>query len=125
MDVELVRSYCMQKLSVTESFPFNDTALVFKVADKMFALLNLEYPQSINLKCDPAKALELREEFEEIKPGYHMNKKHWNTLELTGTLSNKLIEELIDHSYELVVSKLTLKQQRELNQDQTNEELLQ
>lgn len=106
MDVELVRSYCMQKTGVTESFPFNDTALVFKVADKMFALLNLEYPQSINLKCDPAKALELREEFEEIKPGYHMNKKHWNALELSGTLSNKLIEELINLSYELVVEKL-------------------
>ena len=115
MDIELVRSYCMQKSGVSESFPFNDTALVFKVADKMFALLNLEYPQSINLKCDPAKTLELREEFEEIKPGYHMNKKHWNTLDLTGTINPKLIEDLIDHSYELVVSKLTLKQQRKLN----------
>lgn len=109
MNVENVREYCLNKKAVTESFPFNETTLVFKVADKIFALLSLDYPHSINLKCDPQKALELREYYEEIKPGYHMNKQHWNTVELTGTLNDKLIRELIDHSYDLVVDKLTKK----------------
>jgi predicted DNA-binding protein (MmcQ/YjbR family) len=82
---------------------------------KIFALLNLEYPHSISLKCDPVRAIELREKYEDIKPGYHMNKKHWNTLDLTGTLDDKLIQELIDHSYELVVSKLPRKTKVELD----------
>ena len=109
MDIEIVRKYCLEKKGVTEGFPFNETALVFKVMDKMFALLNLEYPHSINLKCDPLRAIELREMYEDINPGYHMSKKHWNTLDLTGTLDDKLICELIDHSYDLVVSKLPRK----------------
>lgn len=116
MDIEIVREYCIKKTGVTEGFPFNETTLVFKVMDKIFALLNLEYPHSINLKCDPARAIELREKYEDIKPGYHMNKEHWNTLDLTGTLSNKLVWELIDHSYDLVVNNLPLKVREKLNE---------
>ena len=115
MDIELVREYCISKKGVTESFPFNESTLVFKVMDKIFALLNLEFPHSINLKCDPIKAVELREEYEDITPGYHMNKTHWNTLDLTGTLANRMVKELIDHSYNLVVDKLPRKTREELN----------
>ncbi len=115
MDIELVRQYCIKKTMVSEGFPFNETTLVFKVMGKIFALLNLEYPHSISLKCDPVRAIELREKYEDIKPGYHMNKKHWNTLDLTGTLSDKLIRELIDYSYELVVKSLPKKIQSQLN----------
>ena len=115
MDIELVRQYCIKKTMVSEGFPFNETTLVFKVMGKIFALLNLEYPHSISLKCDPVRAIELREKYEDIKPGYHMNKKHWNMLDLTGTLDDKLIQELIDHSYDLVVSKLPRKTKEELD----------
>lgn len=115
MNVENVREYCLKKKAVTESFPFDDTTLVFKVVDKIFALLSLDYPHSINLKCDPQKAIELREYYDEIKPGYHMNKTHWNTVELTGTLNDKLIKELIDHSYDLVAFKLPKKIKEQLN----------
>lgn len=115
MDIEGVRQYCIEKTMATEGFPFDETTLVFKVMGKIFALLNLEYPHSINLKCDPVRAIELREKYEDIKPGYHMNKKHWNMLDLTGTLDDKLIQELIDHSYDLVVSKLPRKTKEELD----------
>ncbi len=106
MDTEKVREYCLKKNNVTESFPFNDETLVFKIFGKMFCLLNLVYPYSVNLKCEPEKAVKLREEFEEIKPGFHMNKKHWNTVDLTGELQEDFIKNLIDNSYNLVVSKL-------------------
>lgn len=109
MNIEEIRSYCIAKKHVTEGFPFNDTTLVFKVHNKMFALLNLEEPQSINLKCDPERAIQLREEFTEIRPGYHMNKKHWNTLDLNGFLNDELILELIDHSYQLIWDSLPKK----------------
>lgn len=115
MDIEKIRKYCLSKSGVTEGFPFDDTTLVFKVMSKMFCLLNLNYPQGINLKCEPGKAVILREEYEEITPGYHMNKKHWNTLDLTGSLNSSLIMELIDHSYELVVQGLTKKEKEELS----------
>lgn len=114
MDVEKVREYCLNKKGVTESFPFDDTTLVFKVMNKMYALLNLEPPVSINLKCDPEKAVVLREEYEEVKPGYHMNKVHWNTLDLTGGLRESFVKEMIDHSYELIVAKLPKKVKAEL-----------
>lgn len=104
----------MSKPAVTEGFPFNDTALVFKVADKMFALLDLESDLSINLKCDPEKSIELRERFSAILPGYHMNKKHWNTVYIDGTISKEKVYELIDHSYNLVVSKLPGKIKKEI-----------
>jgi len=115
MDIEIVRQYCLEKKGVTEGFPFNETTLVFKVMDKIFALLNLEFPHSINLKCDPVRAIELREKFEDITPGYHMSKKHWNTLDLNGTLDDKLVRELIDHSYDLVVDRLPKKTKRSLD----------
>ena len=86
----------------SEHFPFDETTLVFKVNSKMFALTDLEGPLSVNLKCDPELAIDLREHYPSVKPGYHMNKKHWNTIEIDGSLSDKLIIEWIDHSYKLI-----------------------
>ncbi len=114
MDIEYVRKYCLKKKGVSESFPFDENTLVFKVQSKMFCLMNLTYPHSINLKCDPERSIILREEYAEIIPGYHMNKKHWNTIDLTGTLKASLIKELIDHSYELTVKKLKKSEREEL-----------
>ncbi|WBU88010.1 MmcQ/YjbR family DNA-binding protein [Cellulophaga omnivescoria] len=115
MNVEEVRAYCILKKGITEEFPFDEHTLVFKVVGKMFALLPLErLPPQINLKCNPELALELREKYDgAITPGFHMNKKHWNTI-LIERISPSLLKELIDHSYNLVVSKLTKKQQTEL-----------
>ncbi len=112
MDIEKIREYCLNKNGVTESFPFDDETLVFKVISKMFCLCNLTFPLSINLKCDPDKAIDLRERFMEITPGYHMNKKHWNTIDINGTLKDTLILEMIDDSYSLCVQKLTKKEKR-------------
>jgi predicted DNA-binding protein (MmcQ/YjbR family) len=105
MNIEELRDYCISKSGVTEEFPFNETTLVFKVMGKMFALTNLEGDWSLSLKCDPDRAIELREQFPAIQPGYHMNKVHWNTLMMDGSLSQKLIFELVDHSYQLVKEK--------------------
>lgn len=115
MDIETFRNYCISKKGVTEELPFGPDALVFKVMGKMFALAGLdEIPLRVNLKCDPERAIELRENHEQnILPGYHMNKKHWNTLVLDGQLNPELIFELTDHSFELVVNSLTKKQQQE------------
>ena len=115
MDIETLRSYCISKKGVTEDFPFDDVTLVFKVMGKMFALVSLErLPLQVNLKCNPEKAIVLREEYDgAILPGYHMSKVHWNTL-IVEKISPKLILELIDHSYDLVVSKLTKKLKDEL-----------
>ena len=107
MNNEEIREYCLSKPGVTESLPFNDTALVFKVVDKMFALLDLsEDSRGITLKCDPELALELREQYPEVTPAYHFNKEHWNTVVIDGTISDKLIFSWIDNSYNLVVQKL-------------------
>lgn len=110
MNVEEFRAYCLSKKWVTEGFPFDEHTMVFKVANKMFALYPLErHPPQANLKCDPERAIELRETHDGVViPGYHMSKKHWNTLFL-NSLSEKLIKELIDHSYDLVFSKLPKK----------------
>lgn len=115
MNIEQFRAYCITKKGITEEFPFDADTLVFKVMGKMFALAPLErLPSQVNLKCDPERAIELRETYEGvIMPGYHMSKVHWNTIFLENTLP-KLIQELIDHSYDLVVSKLTKKQKEEL-----------
>ncbi|MDC0584678.1 MmcQ/YjbR family DNA-binding protein [Bacteroidales bacterium] len=121
MNVEELRDYFLSKKATSESFPFDDNALVFKVMDKMYGLITLN-DADINLKCDPEKAIELREEYDDILPGYHMNKKHWNTISTTGSLSSTLIKEMIDHSYDLVVSKLTRKKKEELNQLTSNSE---
>lgn len=114
MNVELLRDYCLAKKGVTEGFPFDNKTLVFKVMGKMFALTGVEDFNGINLKCDPEKALELREEHPAIRPGYHMNKKHWNTVEMDGSLDDGFILELVDHSYELIVSSLPKKLKTEL-----------
>lgn len=109
MNIEEYRSYCLSKKATTESFPFNETTLVFKVAGKMFALTNIDLFESVNLKCDPERAIELRETFNGVKPGFHMNKKHWNTVRVLSDVPNELLMELIDHSYQLVVKSLTKK----------------
>jgi predicted DNA-binding protein (MmcQ/YjbR family) len=114
MNIEEYRNYCLQKKGVTEGFPFDNTTLVFKVVGKMFALTNVDNFESVNLKCDPDKALELRAKFSGIKPGYHMNKKHWNTVRMDDSVPFNLIREMIDDSYNLVVSKLSKKQRDEL-----------
>ena len=110
MNVEVFREYCIAKKGVTEEFPFDEKTLVFKVMGKMFALCALErLPPQVNLKCDPERGIILREEFDgHIIPGYHMSKVHWNTL-LLDNLPPKLITELVDHSYDLVISKFTKK----------------
>ena len=114
MPIENLRSYCLAKAAVTESFPFDAHTLVFKVAGKMFALFSLEkHPLQVNLKCEPEKAIELRERYQSVIPGYHMNKTHWNTIIIDGELSKELIEVLVNHSYDLVVSKLTRKEKSE------------
>ena len=116
MNIDTFRDYCLAKKGVTEGLPFGPDNLVLKVMGKMFSIVSLdEVPLRANLKCDPEKAIELREEYEEnILPGYHMNKQHWNTLVLDGKLDPKLVFELIDHSYELVVAGLTKKLKQEL-----------
>ncbi|PLX08897.1 MAG: hypothetical protein C0596_03500 [Marinilabiliales bacterium] len=114
MNIEELREYCLSKKAVTESFPFDEETLVFKVANKMFALSALEKGNNIVLKCDPERAIQLREEYTEIEAAWHMNKTHWNQIDLNGSVPNNLIIELIDHSYELIVSKLTQKIKTEL-----------
>lgn len=115
MHVEELREYCLSKKHVTESFPFDQQTLVFKVAGKMFALIGLDQkPSKVNLKCDPEKAIELRDEYSDIIAGYHMSKKHWNTVTIEGSLPTNFIKQLIDHSYNLVVASLTKKLQKEL-----------
>lgn len=119
MDVEAFRRYCLAKSAVTEELPFGPDALVFKVAGKMFALAALEsVPFKVSLKCDPDKAIELRDEYPEyIEGAYHMNKKHWNSLE-SESLPPHLVKELIDHSYSLIVSGLSKKLQQEIKNTQ-------
>ena len=115
MNNEEIREYCLSKPGVTEGLPFNDTALVFKVMDKMFALLDLSEDKiGISLKCDPELALELREQYPEVTPAYHFNKEHWNTVVIDGTITDKLIFKWIDHSYKLVVQKLPKTKLKEL-----------
>ncbi len=115
MNVEVLRDYCLSKKGVTEEFPFDESTLVFKVMGKMFAACGLNREElSVNLKCLPEKALDLRDEYPDIQPGFHMNKKHWNTLYLERELDDPFVQELIDHSYDLVVKGLTKKIKAEL-----------
>jgi len=115
MNIEEFRDYCLSKKYVTENFPFDNVTLVFKVANKMFALSGLEHhPATVNLKCDPERAIELREEYTDIISGFHMSKVHWNTVTIEGGLPHDFIKELVDHSYELVVKGMTKKLQKEL-----------
>lgn len=112
MNIEELRDYCIAKPYVTEEFPFDEDTLVFKVMGKMFALTSLSESDSVNLKCDPELAIELREQYTSVLPGYHMNKKHWNTVMFAGPHSTKKLKEWIDHSYQLVVSGLPKKQKK-------------
>jgi predicted DNA-binding protein (MmcQ/YjbR family) len=107
MNVESFRDYCLSKAGTTEGTPFGPEDIVFKVEGKMFGILALdEVPPRANLKCDPDLALELRDRFEQVQPGYHMNKKHWNTVVLDGVIPDKEIRKMIDDSYDLVVQSL-------------------
>lgn len=109
MNVENLREYCLQKAGAEESFPFGESVLVFKVGGRAFLLADLTEGNSFNVKCDPDLAVELRERHEEVQPGYHMNKKHWNTVRMDGGLKTREMREMIDHSYELVVAALPKK----------------
>ena len=110
MDIVELRDYCISKPNVTEGFPFDEDTLVFKVNGKMFALTNLTGDLTINLKCNPEKAIKLREMYPAVEPGYHMNKQHWNTIRVDGSISTSLIKEWIDHSYSLVDKRKGKKQ---------------
>lgn len=115
MDIESFRQYCMRKKAVEESFPFDEHTLVFKVMGKIFAILPLdELDAKANLKALPEWSIELREEYHQIKPGWHMNKKHWNTVLLEDGLDDGLILKMIDHSYERVIAGFTRKMKEEL-----------
>ena len=109
MHIEEFRDYCLAKEDVEESTPFGPDVLVFKVKGKMFALYYIDEFKRINLKCEPARAIELREEFEEITPAYHMNKEHWNSLSPQGSLSNSMIFQLVDDSYDLILASMKKK----------------
>lgn len=119
MNIETLHRYCTEKKGVTETFPFDEDTLVFKVLGKIFALTSLasweEGLARINLKCEPEKAIQLRQEHSAILPGFHMNKKHWNTVFLENTLPDSFIKEMIDHSYKMVVKSLPKKYQKELD----------
>lgn len=116
MNVEQLRSFCLSLKGVEETFPFDDVTLVFKVMGKMFAIVPLESLEpKISLKCDPERAVELREEYDGINPGWHLNKTHWNSVE-SESVPADLVKDLIQHSYDLVVAGLTKKAQAELKE---------
>jgi predicted DNA-binding protein (MmcQ/YjbR family) len=107
MDLEQFREYCLTKPHVTEGTPFGEDVLVLKVGGKIFALAALdEFPSRVNLKCDPDLALDLRDRYEQVRPGYHMNKKHWNTVAIGSGVPERELRKMIDHSYDLVVASL-------------------
>ena len=118
MNLETFYEYCISKKGVTEHFPFDKDTLVFKVGEKMFALSSLRQWESgtpsVNLKCNPDRALELRAQYDAIQPGYHMSKVHWNTVSINSEISDLFLKEMIDHSYVLVFSSLTKKIQNEI-----------
>ncbi|MCB9201762.1 MAG: MmcQ/YjbR family DNA-binding protein [Flavobacteriales bacterium] len=114
MHLDEFRKFCLNLKCTSESFPFDDKILVFRVLNKSFALTNIEeFNLKVNLKCDPEYAIELREKYEEVIPGYHMSKKHWNTVDFTGKLNNELLLSLTQHSYDMVVKGMT-KKEREI-----------
>ena len=114
MHLEAYRAYCLSLSYTSEGFPFDDKTLVFKVGTKLFALLDVDVFQSVNLKCDPEYALDLRERFSAVRPGYHMNKRHWITVDVNGDVSDELLLQLTKHSYELVFKSLTKREQHDL-----------
>lgn len=114
MNIEELRNYCISKKGVEETFPFDEETLVFKVMGKVFLLVGIESnPVSFNVKCDPEKAIELRENYPCVQPGFHMNKKHWNTVICDGSVSKKMYKDWIDHSYNLIIEALPKKQKEE------------
>jgi len=116
MNIEDLRDYCISKKGVEETLPFGPDTLVFKVMGKAFLLCGLdENPIQFNVKCDPEKAIELREHYDCVKPGFHMNKKHWNTIIVEGNANVKLLRSWIDDSYDLVVKGLTKVEQKKLS----------
>ncbi len=115
MHLDEILQFCLQLKGTTEHFPFDQKTLVFKVMGKMYALIDVEAPDSINLKCDPERAIDLRERYAAVQPGWHMNKTHWNTVLLNNELSTSQIQELIVHSYDLIVASLPKKLQHELS----------
>ncbi len=114
MNIEELREYCLSKKGVTECFPFDETTLVFKVLGKIFLLTDIEADFSMNIKCDPELAVELRERYPCVEPGYHMNKTCWNTVYIDGSISDRQLFEWVDHSYEEVVKKMSKKQRESL-----------
>jgi predicted DNA-binding protein (MmcQ/YjbR family) len=107
MNIDEIREYCLAKADVEECFPFDEETLVFKVLGKMFLLAGLnDAPVQINVKCDPDRAIELRDEYSQVLPGYHMNKKHWNTIVIDGQLGARFLKQQIDNSYDLVRGSL-------------------
>ena len=116
MYIDEFRSYCLSKPGVSESTPFGPDTLVFKVMNKMFAITGIDTFEYVNLKCEPEKAAELREQYEGIRPGWHMNKTHWNSVFTDGSISDQMIKDLTDHSYELIVASLPKKAQKELEE---------
>jgi len=108
MNIEEIHEYCLNKSGVTDSMPFGDTVVVYKVCGKIFLLMSLnDSPLQFNVKCDPSKVITLREQYSCVIPGYHMNKKHWNTITIDGSVNNKLLIEWIDHSYEIIIARLS------------------
>jgi predicted DNA-binding protein (MmcQ/YjbR family) len=114
LNIEELRDHCLAKPGVTEGFPFGEDTLVFKVGGKIFLITGLEQGDRFNVKCDPELAIELRERYPEVIPGYHMNKKMWNTVFMSGTLSYKQLLDMIDHSYDLILKSLPKKIQAEI-----------
>ena len=115
MNIEDFRNYCLSKPGVTEETPFGPDTLVLKVMGKMYALTDIQQFESVNLKCDPEKAILLRDTYDAVIPGYHMNKKHWNTILMDGSIATDLFKKWIDDSYQLVVAGLTKKLKEELD----------
>jgi len=114
LNIEELRDYCLQLPGVTEGFPFGEDTLVFKIGGKVFLLTGLQDGNRFNVKCDPELAVELRERYNEVMPGYHMNKTHWNTVYMDGSLTRKQLCEMIDHSYQQVIKSLPKKLQAEI-----------
>ena len=114
MNIEALREYCISKPAVTEGFPFGEDVLVFKAGGKMFLLISLTEANRFNAKCDPEMAVDLRERYPEVQPGYHMSKTHWNTVYMDGNLTQKQLLEMIDHSYDLILKSLPKKQQEDI-----------
>ena len=118
MNIEQFREYCLSKKGVTEDFPFDEVTLCLRVVGKIFAITGLDSEQfKVNLKCDPDYALELREQHPEVQPGWHMNKAHWNTVDFEGALDERLLRQLIDHSYDLIVKSLKKAQREALEKE--------